>query len=78
MHAFYQQVLVLLFRHQTKAGSNVSRYDLAKWAKRPFPGKEVYMVGEAYSELYGWNEGALISAYSVLKEGWDIEQPEPY
>ena len=69
-------MFALLNRHHTKAGSSVSRHDLAKWAKRPFPGKEIYMVGEAYSLLPGWNEGALLSAYEALKEGWDIIQPE--
>lgn len=64
--------------HQTKAGSNVSRHDLEKWAKRPFPGEEVYMVGEAYSSLPEWNEGALLTAYNALKEGWEISDPEPY
>ncbi|XP_020627217.1 uncharacterized protein LOC110064503 [Orbicella faveolata] len=64
--------------HATKAGSNVSRYDLMKWAKRPFPGEEVFIVGEAYSVLTGWNEGALQSAYNALKEGWEITQPEAH
>ena len=36
------------------------------------------MVGEAYSVISQWNEGALLSAYEALKEGWDIVQPEPY
>ena len=49
-----------------------------KWAKRPFPGKEVFIVGEAFSILTGWNEGAFLSAYNALKEGWEIMQPEPY
>jgi len=56
----------------------VSRYDLMKWAKRPFPGEEVFIVGEAYSVLTGWNEGALQSAYNALKEGWEITQPEAH
>jgi len=64
--------------HLTKAGSNVSRYDLMKWAKRPFPGEKVFLVGEAYSGIVGWNEGALESAYNALKEGWEITQPEAY
>ena len=67
----------LFNRHYTKAGSNVSRHDLAKWAKRPFPGKEIYMVGEAFSTISGWNEGALLSAYEALEEGWNIVNPEP-
>jgi len=64
--------------HNTKAGSNVSRYDLMKWAKRPFPGEDVFIVGEAYSVFTEWNEGALQSAYNALKEGWEITQPEAY
>ena len=49
-----------------------------KWAKRPFPGEEVFLVGEAYSSIVRWNEGALESAYNALKEGWEITQPEAY
>ena len=64
-------------RHQTKAGFNASRYDLGEWAKRPFPGEEVFMVGEAFSIINAWNEGALLSAYKALKAGWGIMQPEP-
>lgn len=64
--------------HYTKAGSNVSRYDLMKWAKRPFLGEDVFIVGEAYSVFAGWNEGAFQSAYNALKEGWKITQPEAY
>lgn len=62
--------------HETKAGSNVSRHDVKKWAKRPFPGEEIYLVGEAFSLQVGWNEGALSSAYNALKEGWEISDPE--
>ncbi|KAJ7330580.1 hypothetical protein OS493_022193 [Desmophyllum pertusum] len=69
---------IMPYRHLTKAGSTLSKHDLAKWAKRPFPGEQIYMVGEAYSISPGWNEGALMSAYNALKEGWEIEQPEPY
>lgn len=64
--------------HVTKAGSNVSRHDVKNWAKRPFPGEEIYLVGEAYSLEDGWNEGALSSAYSALEEGWGISNPEEY
>ena len=47
-----------------------------KWAKRPFPAEDVFLVGEAYSVLPGWNEGALQSAYNALEEGWGISQPD--
>ncbi|XP_073252128.1 amine oxidase [flavin-containing] B-like [Porites lutea] len=63
--------------HYTKAGSNVSRQDTEEWAKRPFPGEEIYIVGEAFAVSVGWNEGALQTAYKALKEGWGIEEPEP-
>lgn len=35
------------------------------------------MVGEAFSIIDAWNEGALLSAYKALKEGWGIMEPEP-
>ena len=54
----------------------MSRHDVKKWAKRPFPGEEIYLVGEAFSSQVGWNEGALSSAYNALKEGWEISDPE--
>jgi len=47
-----------------------------KWAKRPFPGEDVFIVGEAYAGIVEWNEGALQSAYNALKEGWEITQLE--
>lgn len=54
----------------------MSRHDVKKWAKRHFPGEEIYLVGEAFSLQVGWNEGALSSAYNALEEGWEISDPE--
>ena len=76
-YCFQICIFLHIARHQTRAGSNASRYDLEEWAKRPFPGEEVYMVGEAYSVVDAWNEGALLTAYKALKEGWGILKPEP-
>ena len=75
--SYGKMFLAFLFRHQTKAESNVSRSEIEEWAKRPLPGEEIYMVGEAFSLIDSWNEGSLRSAYIALKEGWGIASPEP-
>lgn len=43
------------------------------WARRPFPGQDVFIVGEAYNVLRGWVEGALRSAQNALQEGWHLK-----
>ena len=48
-----------------------------EWAKRPFEGEELYMVGSAYHPYRGYIEGALVSANNALLEGWGIPIPSP-
>lgn len=47
------------------------------WAKRPFEGEELYMVGSAYHPYRAYSEGALVSANNALLEGWGIPIPSP-
>ena len=61
------------FRHDNKVGTNVTLTDIYNWAKRPLPGKEIYLVGEAYGLTRHWCEGALETAVNVLKEGWGLQ-----
>ena len=63
----------LLYRHFQRAGSHLSSFELSDWAKRPFTGQDLFIVGEAYQPLRGWIEGALQSAQNTLREGWGIE-----
>ena len=49
---------------------------MSDWAKRPFPGKNLFIVGEAYHPIRGWIEGALKSAQNALREGWSVEFQE--
>ena len=64
------------FRHIQRAGTHISSFKVDDWAKRPFPGQDLFMVGEAYHPLKGWIEGALLSAQNALREGWNIESPK--
>lgn len=59
-------------RHVQRAGTHVSSFKVVEWAKRPFQGQDVFVVGEAYHPLKGWIEGALQSAENTLREGWGI------
>ena len=51
--------------------------DVEEWAKRPFDGEELYMVGSAYHPYRAYSEGALVSANNALLEGWGIPIPSP-
>ncbi|KAJ7385307.1 hypothetical protein OS493_016381 [Desmophyllum pertusum] len=59
------------YRHIQRAGTHLSAFKVVDWAKRPFPGRDLFMVGEAYHPLRGWIEGALLSAHNALREGWN-------
>ncbi|KAL9969976.1 hypothetical protein ACROYT_G022271 [Oculina patagonica] len=60
------------FMHAQRAGTHISSFKVVDWAKRPFPGQDLFIVGEAYHPLRGWIEGALQSAQNALLEGWNI------
>ena len=64
---------IFFCRHFQRAGSHLSSFELGDWAKRPFAGQDLFIVGEAYQPLRGWIEGALQSAHNALHEGWGIE-----
>ena len=55
------------------AGTHLPRIKVSDWAKRPFPKQDLFIVGEAYSLMRGWCEGALQSAENALQEGWKID-----
>ncbi|KAL9968631.1 hypothetical protein ACROYT_G020746 [Oculina patagonica] len=61
------------FEHVQRAGTHVKVSTVSDWAKRPFPGQDVFIVGEAYNLLKGWVEGALRSAQNALQEGWQLK-----
>ena len=47
-------------------------FKVSDWAKRPFKGQDLFIVGEGYQLLKGWIEGALQSAQNALSEGWGV------
>ena len=50
---------------------------VTSWAKKPFPGESIYVVGSAYHPYRGYAEGAIMSANNALNEGWLIPKPKP-
>ena len=48
--------------------------DVSNWAKRPFTGRDIFTIGDAYNPLRGWTEGAILSANNALFEGWRIQE----
>lgn len=51
--------------HYWKAGSDSDT--VSKQMLRPFPGKDIYVAGEGFSQNQAWIEGALETAQSVTK-----------
>lgn len=49
--------------------------DISNWAKRPFPGENIFVIGEAFHPFRGWCEGSIVSSQNALKEGWGIQFP---
>lgn len=60
--------------HFQKPGYNYSLTEVSNWAKRPFPGQEIFLVGDAYNTFRGWTEGAILSANNALFEGWRVQE----
>ena len=71
----YQYIFFL--RYLQGPGNHISMRDVEEWAKRPFEGEELYMVGSAYHPYRAYSEGALVSANNALLEGWGIPIPSP-
>ena len=66
------QFVLFVCRHFQKAGFNYTLADVSNWAKRPFPGRDIFIIGDAYNTLRGWTEGAILSANNALFEGWHL------
>ncbi|HEX3425578.1 MAG TPA: FAD-dependent oxidoreductase [Acidimicrobiales bacterium] len=49
--------------------------EVAARMRRPVPGQDIYIVGEAYSLRQGWVEGALETTESTLQEFFDLGTP---
>ena len=64
-------------RYLQGPGSGVSMKQVTSWAKKPFPGESIYVVGSAYHPYRGYAEGAIMSANNALNEGWQIPIPKP-
>lgn len=61
------------FRHFQKPGTPYSMVDISNWAKRPFPGENIFIVGEAFHPFRGWCEGSIESSQNALRDGWGIQ-----
>ena len=46
-----------------------------KQMRHPIRGADVYVCGEAYSNMQGWVQGALNSAELMLKENFNLTRP---
>jgi hypothetical protein len=44
--------------------------------RKPFEDAPLYIVGEAYSGVQGWVEGALTVAEKVLRDHFNLEEEE--
>jgi len=60
--------------HFQKPGFNFTLTEVSDWAKRPLPGQEIFIIGDAYNPYRGWTEGAIFSANNALLEGWAIQE----
>lgn len=49
--------------------------DVQRLLLKPVPGKELYLVNEAYSIDQGWAEGSLIAAEKVLNKYFNLTRP---
>lgn len=67
----------LLSRYLQRPGSRVTMKQVTDWAKRPFAGEQIYVVGSAYNPYRGYAEGAVMSANNALNDGWQIPIPSP-
>ncbi len=57
--------------HAWQPGINVSR--TIEEMQQPFQGKPIFVVGEAFSPLQCWIEGALMTSESVLQKYFSLE-----
>lgn len=67
------QHFILPRRHFQKSGTTFTIQDIVEWAKRPLPGKDIFLVGEAFGPERAWCQGAIVSAQHALREGWAID-----
>jgi monoamine oxidase len=59
--------------HAWKAG--VRFWEVMPKIRRPVPGEDVFICGEAYSINQGWVEGALQTAELMLEEHFGLQRP---
>jgi monoamine oxidase len=59
--------------HSWNVGARM--WDVAPYMRRPVPGAEVFICGEAWSVAQGWVEGALQTAEHVLQDHLGLPRP---
>ena len=50
-------------------------WEVMKQMRHPIHGANVYVCGEAYSNMQGWVQGALNSAELMLEENFNLSRP---
>ncbi|XP_032219406.2 uncharacterized protein LOC116602233 [Nematostella vectensis] len=63
--------------HFQKPGTTFSMEDISNWAKRPFPGENLFIIGEAFHPFRGWCEGSIVSSQNALQDGWGLTYLDP-
>lgn len=59
--------------HAWKAGYSVK--NVMPYMRKPLPGEQVHICGEAYSDQQGWVEGAFCVAEKMLQEYFGMTRP---
>ena len=64
---------IVCCRYLQKAGTKFSLEEIRKWAKRPLPGSDVFLIGKAFYNFGGRLEDTIRSTNETLVEGWKTE-----
>lgn len=62
--------------HAWNPGYNISH--TMKLIRKPIETQNIYIIGEAFSGIQGWVEGALCTAEKLLEEHFDMKLDEPW
>ena len=58
--------------HYQRPGHYITLGQVEKWASRPLPKEDVFLVNEAYGMRRAWAQGSLATARHALTEGWNM------
>jgi hypothetical protein len=60
----------------TEKNNTITTTDVLDWSKQPLPNEQVYLVGGAYTNGFGWSNSAYLSSSIVLREKFKHDAPE--